>query len=104
MLRYPPFARLVLLRCEGVERDATLQAGQALADLLQKQAEGFAGVDVLGPAFAALPKLVGRFRVQVVLRGREIGPFRKFLNEHHTTWTPGRGVRLVVDVDPRGVA
>lgn len=104
MLRYPPYTRLVLLRCEGIEREQTLQAAQTLAALLQRQAAAHAGVDVLGPAFAALPRLVGRYRVQVVLRGRETGPFRRFLHDHHASWQPPRGVRLVVDVDPRGVA
>ncbi len=103
MLRYPPVARLVLLRCEGVDREATLDAAKALATLLRAQAGAYAGVDVLGPAFAAMPRLVGRYRVQVVLRGRETTPFRRMLTQHHTSWVPPRGVRLVIDVDPRGV-
>ena len=104
MLRYPPVARLVLLRCEGTEREQTLHAARDLAALLRTQAAAFSGVDVLGPAYAALPKLVGRYRVQVVLRGRELGPFRKLLSAYHRSWSPPHGVRLVVDVDPRGVA
>lgn len=102
MLRYPPFSRLVLLRCEGVEREATLDAAKALVRQLKAQAPP--AVDVLGPAFAALPKLVGRYRVQVVIRGRELAPLRSMLAAHHASWTPPHGVRLVVDVDPRSVA
>jgi primosomal protein N' (replication factor Y) len=102
MLRYPPFSRLILLRCEGIEREATLTAASALAALVRRQCT--AGVDVLGPAFAALPKLVGRYRVQVVLRGRELSALRRLVTQYHTTWTTPHGVRLVVDVDPRAVA
>ncbi len=102
MLRYPPFSRLILLRCEGVEREATLAAAKALAALLKQQCQ--AGVDVLGPAFAALPKLVGRYRVQVVLRGRDVAALRSVVTRYHTSWTPPHGVRLIVDVDPRAVA
>lgn len=102
MLRYPPFSRLILLRCEGIEREATLTAASALAALVRRQCT--AGVDVLGPAFAALPKLVGRYRVQVVLRGRELSALRRLVTQYHTSWTTPHGVRLVIDVDPRAVA
>ena len=103
MLRYPPFSRLVLLRCEGIEREATFLAAKALTALLHRQRVGFEGVDVLGPAFAAMPKLVGRYRVQVILRGRAPAALRAMISANHTSWAPPRGVRLIVDVDPRGL-
>lgn len=98
-LRYPPFARLVLLRVEGVDRAQTRTAAADLARTLR--AEAPRGVDVLGPAVAPLPRLVGRWRMHVVLRGREVKPFRAFLESAAPSWRVPRGVRLIVDVDPR---
>ncbi len=104
MLGYPPWSRLALVRFEGVDRAATEESARAFAALARQQATGVPGVDVLGPALAALPRLVGRWRVQVILRGRLVNPFRRFLSEHHTGWKTGHGVRRIIDVDPRSLA
>lgn len=102
-LRYPPFARLVLLRVEGVDRAATWDAARALAQELRAQARGWATVEVLGPARAPLPRLVGRWRFQVVARGRDVRAFRGWLGASHRSWKAPPGVRLIVDVDPRSL-
>lgn len=104
MLRYPPFARLVLLRCEAVERPAAFGAANQLARDLRQAALSLRGVDVLGPTTAPLPRLVGRWRYQVILRGTEPGAFRRFLTERARRWKVPHGVRLIVDVDPRSLA
>ena len=99
-LRYPPFARLVLVRVEGADRRAVQSYGTALAKALRDGAP--AGVEVLGPAPAALPRLVGRWRWQIVLRGRELRAFRGFLEaEKVRLHAAPSGVRTIVDVDPR---
>ncbi len=103
VLGYPPFSRLVLLRIEGEDRSATVSAADALARLARTQAKNFAGIDVLGPAPAMLPRMVGRWRYQLVLRGRGMKAFRDFLTENHQSWKGPRGVRVQVDVDPRGL-
>lgn len=103
MLRYPPFSRLVLLRCEGVDRAATFGAANTLTKELRAAAAAYSLVDVLGPATAPLARLVGRWRFQIVLRGRDLRAFRRFLEERHTTWKVPQGVRLIVDVDPRSL-
>jgi primosomal protein N' (replication factor Y) len=101
-LRYPPYARLVLLRVEGVDRARTRTAALDLVrDLTASAPEG---VDVLGPAVAPLPRLVGRWRMQVVLRGRDVKAFRGFLHATHESWKVPHGVRLVVDVDARSLS
>jgi primosomal protein N' (replication factor Y) len=104
VLAYPPWSRLVLLRVEGADRSATQQAANALAQLARSQAAPFTGVDVLGPAASPLARLVGRWRYQIILRGRHVPTFRKFLTEHHTTWRTPHGVRRILDVDPRSLA
>jgi primosomal protein N' (replication factor Y) len=102
-LRYPPQARLVLIRVEGVDRPATQRATADLARGLRTEARRFAGVDVLGPAPAALPRLVGRWRFQLILRGEQIGPFRAYLQAIRDSLSNAarQGVRVAWDVDPR---
>ena len=100
-LRYPPIARLVLIRLDGVDRAAVNLAARELA--MKLRAGLPPGVDVLGPALAALPKLVGRWRYQVILRGAQPGPFRAWLVQvrERIERTAGAGIRVTIDVDPR---
>ncbi len=101
MLCYPPYSSLVLVRVEAADRALARESALALARQARGQARGFTGVDVLGPAAAPMPRLVGRYRLQVVMRGRDRKAFRHFLAEHHRSWSVPAGVRRVVDVDPR---
>jgi primosomal protein N' len=51
-----------------------------------------------------MARLVGRWRFQVVLRGRNVPAFREFLQAHHAGWRVPAGVRRILDVDPRSLA
>lgn len=102
-LRYPPFTRLCLVRLQGDDRrKVRTTAGQMVREL-RERARGYGGVEVLGPAAAALPRLVGRWRFQVIVRGSRTRDLRAFLIEHHAHMQSfgRRGVRVAVDVDPR---
>ena len=103
VMRYPPWSRLVLIRLDGVDRGVVSGAAQNLGRELRAAARDYQGVAVLGPAPAALPRLVGRWRFQLVLRGAAPRAFRAFLDAHRKRLMSlgGRGVRAVVDVDPR---
>ncbi|HMV66335.1 MAG TPA: primosomal protein N' [Myxococcota bacterium] len=102
-LRYPPVARLALVRLDGVDRPTVQAAARSLAADLRR--EPAPGVDVLGPALAALPKLVGRWRYQLILRGEQIAAFRGWLTRVRARieGAAGGGVRVSVDVDPRSL-
>ncbi len=103
MLAYPPYSSLVLVRIEAADRgSASAAAGRFVAENRQL-AHRFAGVDVLGPAPAPLPRLVGRWRFQVVLRGKDRPAFRAFLAASRAAWRVEPGVRRIVDVDPRSM-
>lgn len=103
VLGYPPFARLVLVRIEGVDRVVTRAAAESFARLARGQARPYHGVDVMGPAIAPLPRLVGRWRYQVVVRGRDVRVLRAYLAANHLSWRTPAGVRKLIDVDPRGL-
>jgi len=104
MLGYPPWSRLVLVRIESTDRAHARDAAQELAHVARGQARAFSGVDVLGPAPAPMARLVGRWRFQVILRGRDMGAFRAFLQAHHASWRVPTGVRKILDIDPRSLA
>jgi primosomal protein N' (replication factor Y) len=102
-LQYPPFSRLVLVRLDGEDRAVVQEAARALAGALRRGLPE--GIDVLGPALAALPRLVGRWRVQVLVRGRDARALRGWLRgaQGLILSAARRGVRVIVDVDPRNL-
>ncbi len=99
-LRYPPFRRLVLLRVEGAERSDAMREAVRLAKRLRDAAPKD-GVMVLGPVPAAMPRLVGRWRFQILLKGQRSRDFQRWLAGVELSVPTRKGVRLVIDVDPR---
>lgn len=104
VLSHPPFARVVLVRLESTDMGLAQQTGQKLVDRLRQTADG-SGIQVFGPTLAPLSKLVGRWRFQVVLRGRDVPRFRKWIgkSEELLLSRPPNGVRISIDVDPRNL-
>lgn len=104
VLSHPPFARVVLVRLESTDMGLAQRAGQKLVDQLRQTADGSA-IQVFGPTLAPLSKLVGRWRFQVVLRGRDVPRFRQWIghSEELLLSRPPKGVRISIDVDPRNL-
>ncbi|MBX2796495.1 MAG: primosomal protein N' [Myxococcales bacterium] len=102
-LRYPPFSRLCLVRVDGVDRRTVQAKAEELGRKLRQAGHAHAGVTILGPAPAAMPRLVGRWRFQIIARGESTGPLRAFLRQArtHLERRGGRGVRVSWDIDPR---
>ncbi len=102
-LHYPPYSRLCLIRLDGVDRRKVLAEAESMGRDLRRAARDRAGVAVLGPAPAALPRLVGRWRFQIVVRGDHVRPLRALLVEQRPRMQQGqrKGVRVYWDVDPR---
>ncbi len=107
-LGYPPTTRMCLIRLDGVNRREVLasaeQLGRDLRDAARRLPEK-AKVGVLGPAPAAMPRLVGRWRFQLVLRAGSAAPLQRFLDQHleRMRKAAAKGVRVAWDVDPRHV-
>ncbi len=107
-LGYPPTTRMCLIRLDGVNRRAVLAAAEELGRDLRTAARRLpekAKVGVLGPAPAAMPRLVGRWRFQLVLRAGGAAPLQRFLAAHlrRLQQAGKKGVRVAWDVDPRHV-
>jgi primosomal protein N' (replication factor Y) (superfamily II helicase) len=101
-LAWPPFSRLVAVRVEGEDAKATAEVarrlGARLTDLLPSPVSG---VRLLGPAPAALPRLRGRSRWQLLLKAPRHALLNPLLDqlERDLEQLPA-SVRVVIDVDP----
>ena len=99
--RWPPYARLAVLRAEAARREAPLafleRAREAAAALAN------ADVEVLGPATAPMERRAGLYRAQLLLEAPTHSPLQRLL----ARWVPrieetpsARKVRWALDVDP----
>jgi primosomal protein N' (replication factor Y) len=100
-LRYPPFSRVVNIILQGTDKDFTEILAKKLAGHLriQKPEE----IVLLGPTAAALAKLKGRYRYQILLKSPSSGTLRTFVGEGIETFHKVesiKDVRITVDVDP----
>lgn len=97
-LGYPPFGSLVNLLLAGNDRLLVEQTAARVADGLRGSAER---VEVLGPAPCVLPKLRGKWRMQILLKGARRVDVRNRLGRlPQVKKLVPRGVTLVVDIDP----
>jgi primosomal protein N' (replication factor Y) (superfamily II helicase) len=103
ILRYPPSARLLLVKIEGADRQKARNAANQLCRRLRSASVH--GVDILGPTMAPMSKLVGRWRFQLILRGSSAPAFRSWIEQIRPLLrgTSRGGVRFILDVDPRNL-
>lgn len=101
-LAYPPFSRMVAVRIEAADAGLVQRTARALAHAAaRKLPPPEAGVRMLGPAPAAIARIQGKTRYQLILKaptyGLLAGPLAALEDEAQ------RGpssVKVVVDVDP----
>jgi primosomal protein N' (replication factor Y) len=106
-LGYPPYQRLLLLQLAGNVEERTEEAARRLAARcrdLRDMHPGFGErLQVLGPVVAAVPRIKGKFRWQMLLKSgrsallQELG--RELLSWSHLALR-GSGVTLSADMDP----
>lgn len=103
-LNYPPFSRMIQIRIYGKEKKNTGEYAGALGDLCLnfKREFNMKSVDILGPVEAPVPKIAGRYRWQILLKGRDIKELRRvarmIISESGQKGSGDIGV--IVDVDP----
>jgi primosomal protein N' (replication factor Y) len=103
-LGYPPFARLAQLRVADRDPAQARAAAARLADRCRAAAGAAGGgVEVLGPVEAALSRVAGMYRWQILLKSRGSGPLHR-VTEALLTDSPQLlavpSPRVVLDVDP----
>jgi primosomal protein N' (replication factor Y) len=99
--RWPPFARVAVLRAEAAHREAPLTFLDHARELALDCGEP--GVEVLGPASAPMERRAGHYRAQLLLHAESHSPLQRLL----ARWVPlleetptARKVRWALDVDP----
>ena len=106
-LAYPPVSRIIQLKISGVDQAATREAAEALGvvcrDLRQQDEIYGKWVEILGPVEASIQKIAGRYRWQMLIKGRRVSPLRRFVRAVSAA-APALfrhpKVRVVIDVDP----
>lgn len=106
-LNYPPFSKMVQLKISGKDkRKVRLQAEQIghICQSLQTADRRFSqSVTVMGPIEAPLSKIAGRYRWQILLKGKAFRPLQQFTQRllfDDPIVTGRRDVAVSVDVDP----
>ncbi|QKT03405.1 primosomal protein N' [Ectothiorhodospiraceae bacterium 2226] len=97
----PPFSHLALLRAEAPQRAAAHDFLQQAAE--RADAADGDGVYALGPVPAALERVAGRYRAQLLLQAAQRTPLHALLNNlipQLEALPAARRVRWSLDVDP----
>jgi primosomal protein N' (replication factor Y) len=103
MLGYPPFGHLIGLRVSGTLEDRVVAAAERWATLMHQEKGRF---DLLGPIPAIPPRLRGRFRRQLILKGADDGVLRDAVRRTRAKLeSEGQAgkLRYDVDVDPQSL-
>jgi len=98
---YPPFAHLASLTISSINAGQAESSSSEAAGLLRKiKRDCRLRVEILGPVTAPLGKVRGRFRWQILLKGRDRSELHRILFHFRAGYSHPSTVRLVVDVDP----
>ena len=98
---YPPFSHLASLTISSVVPAQAESSSEEAAGLLRKiKRDCQLRVEILGPVTAPLGKVRGRFRWQILLKGRERSALHRLLFHFRHGYAHQSTVRLVIDVDP----
>jgi primosomal protein N' (replication factor Y) len=98
-LGLPPFYHLIRITLQGRDNKHTLESAQALATTLQSRA-GKKRIFIVGPVPAFMARLRGRYRWNIMMKGKDVVLLNQFLKECLQHYEKGKGVTTIVDVDP----
>jgi primosomal protein N' (replication factor Y) len=104
-LEYPPFSRLINFRLVGNSEKKTKMIAEEMGRIAQSLLrKGFRkGIEILGPSTAPFAKMRGKFRWQMLAKGKSPQLLHKFAEElplRLEAHLKGKGVNLDIDVDP----
>ncbi|MCX5850312.1 MAG: primosomal protein N' [Deltaproteobacteria bacterium] len=99
-LQYPPFGRIINLRLSSINKDVLIEEAHILGKLAKKLSARHGNTaEIIGPAESPLSKIRGRFRWQMLIKGKDINSLhqiaREIINKHKN-----RQVKITADVDP----
>ena len=100
-LNYPPYSRLIGLHFSSLNREKGRGIVARIGEAARKLASTFSTgkVDIIGPAESPLPRLKGRYRWQMLVRGKD-GKAIHILTKKLLEETNSEGLEIRLDVDP----
>ncbi len=101
-LLYPPFGNVIRLVVRGADEDRVAAWAGTLAERLRAAAaqDGAAGLRVLGPAPAPIPRLREQFRHHLQVHGPDGPALRALVGRATAGLKTPDGIAWIVDVDP----
>ncbi len=104
-LGYPPFSRLINFRVTGNNEKNTERVAREMGRFSEQLLNKGYGkeIDLLGPSPAPFEKMKGKFRWQMIIKGKSsklLHQFARELREPLESYVKGKGVQLDIDVDP----
>jgi len=104
-LEYPPFSRFINFRLVGNSEKKTKVIAEEMGRIGQALLKrGYRkGIEILGPSAAPFAKMRGKFRWQMLAKGKSPQWLHQFAQElalRLEEKTKGKGVNLDIDVDP----
>jgi primosomal protein N' (replication factor Y) len=104
-LEYPPFTRLINFRLVGNSEKRTKATAEEMGRIGQSLLKrGYRkGIEILGPSTAPFAKMKGKFRWQMLAKGKSPQLLHQFAQElaiRLEAQTKEKGVNLDIDVDP----
>ncbi|HKM39521.1 MAG TPA: primosomal protein N' [bacterium] len=97
--QYPPFLEVLLVRVLAPKERIAIDLLERVLDLLPQKE----GVIMEGPAPCPFLKISNKFRWQLIIKGRHLGPIKDWLAAKLPALTAASqraGARLTLDVDP----
>ncbi|MBW2150991.1 MAG: primosomal protein N' [Deltaproteobacteria bacterium] len=106
-LKYPPFTRMILIKISGKNQQQTEKAAQAVGkscrSMLKTLKTSLDTIQLLGPVAAPVPKISGRYRWQLLLKGSDVKALHRLVHQvllDNRSLMNNRQVTVAVDVDP----
>jgi primosomal protein N' (replication factor Y) len=100
-LRYPPLTRMVNIRVSSRDPHDTERGIRELAKTGEQLLKTLRGeVEILGPSPAPLYQIKGRYRWQLLLKGKKVAILQRLSRSLIQKGRGLKGVRVEVDVDP----
>lgn len=105
-LGYPPFSHMTCLRMKGNSKENTAEAARLLGEAMRKIVSGWPKrgkeIKILGPVEAPLFRVKGKYRWQILVKGRNVALVNHLVEAVHRMFKnklQSKGVQLSADVD-----
>ncbi|MFA4915624.1 MAG: primosomal protein N' [Syntrophales bacterium] len=101
-LRYPPFSRIIAMHIQSAKKEQGMKGIENIRKEIRnlcKNNTAAGEIEIIGPAEAPIARIRGKYRWQLLLKGKDIGILHA-LTKDLLTRSMRSGLDIKVDVDP----